>query len=157
MRSVTLRLHAHEVDPLEAYARVSDFARYPTMAETVRSVVVAEPAADGSVVSEWTVRFRNGLLRWTERDVLDPAAQTITFTQLTGDFHRFEGTWRVAAAPEGGTLVTFDAMFDLGMASLEAILDPIAEGALRLNITLIVQGLLGAVSELVPEPALGGA
>lgn len=157
MRSVTLQLHAHEVDPLEAYARVSDFARYPTMTDTVRSVVVAEPAADGSVVSEWTVRFRNGLLRWTERDVLDPVARTITFTQLKGDFHRFEGDWRITAADDGGTLITFDAIFDLGMASLEAILDPIAEGALRLNISLIVQGLLGAVSELVPASALDGS
>ncbi len=40
------------------------------------------------------------------------------------------------------------------MASLEAILDPIAEAALRSNIRLIVEGLLGDVTEIVPEPTL---
>jgi len=157
MRNVTLHLHASDVGQAEAYARISDFARYPSMTETVREVVLEDPAADGSVVSQWTVKFRNGLLQWTERDVLDPAGRTITFTQLRGDFHRFEGEWRITAAEDGGTLVVFAATFDLGMASLEAILDPIAEAALRGNIRLIVQGLLGSVQELALEPALDGS
>jgi ribosome-associated toxin RatA of RatAB toxin-antitoxin module len=154
MRDVTIHLHAHDLTPAETYRRLSDFARYPAMTDTVRQVVVDEPSADGSVVSTWTVKFRSGLLHWTERDVLDPVAQTITFTQLRGDFHTFEGQWRLSAAQPGGTEITFDATFDLGMASLEAILDPIAEAALRENILVIVQGLVGRVDELVPLSAL---
>ena len=157
MRNVRINLHAHDLAPAEAYRRLSDFARYPDMTDTVRQVVVEEPAADGSVVSTWTVKFRSGLLNWTERDVLDPVERTITFTQLRGDFHTFEGDWRLSAAEPGGTEITFDATFDLGMASLEAILDPIAEAALRENILVIVQGLVGRVDELVPVAALEGS
>jgi ribosome-associated toxin RatA of RatAB toxin-antitoxin module len=156
MRNVVMHLHAGEVDAAEAYARISDFARYPSLTDTVRQVMVSAPEIDGAVVSDWTVRFRNGLLQWTERDVLDPAARTIDFTQLSGDFHRFHGQWRVQDAAEGGALVVFDATFDLGMASLEAILDPIAETTLRDNLVRILQGLLGDVAEAVPDTALDG-
>lgn len=153
MRTVSIHLHARGIEPAAAYERISDFARYPSMVDTVREVVVAEPDSDGSIRSQWTVRFRSGLLQWTERDVLDAAERTITFTQLEGDFHTFTGQWRIDEH-DGGTVVVFEATFDLGMASLEAILDPIAEAALRSNIRLIVEGLLGDVTELAPEPTL---
>jgi ribosome-associated toxin RatA of RatAB toxin-antitoxin module len=153
MRTVAIHLHASGIDPVAAYERISDFARYPSMVDTVREVVVAEPDSDGSIRSQWTVRFRSGLLQWTERDVLDAVARTITFTQLEGDFHTFTGQWRIDPISDGGTVVVFEATFDLGMASLEAILDPIAEAALRSNIRLIVEGLLGDVTEIVPESA----
>ncbi len=153
MRTVSIHLHARGTEPAAAYERISDFARYPSMVDTVREVVVAEPDSDGSIRSQWTVRFRSGLLQWTERDVLDAAERTITFTQLEGDFHTFTGQWRMDEF-DGGTVVVFEATFDLGMASLEAILDPIAEAALRSNIRLIVEGLLGDVTEIVPESTL---
>jgi ribosome-associated toxin RatA of RatAB toxin-antitoxin module len=156
MPNVAIHLHAPGVDPPRAYARVSDFARYPSLVETVRQVVLEEPEPDGSVVSSWTVAFRSGLLQWTERDVLDPVANTITFTQLKGDFHSFSGQWRISPAADGGTVVVFEAAFDLGIASLEAILNPIAERTLRSNIRLIVQGLLGEVAEVVPAPGVSG-
>ncbi len=156
MRNVVMHLHAREVDAAEAYARISDFARYPSLTDTVQHVTVAVPETDGSVVSDWTVRFRNGLLQWTERDVLDREARTIEFVQLSGDFHRFAGGWRVDDAADGGALVIFDATFDLGMASLEAILDPIAESTLRSNIVRILHGLLGDVREEAPD-ALDGS
>lgn len=156
MPNVAIHLHAPDVDHRQAYARVSDFASYPSLVETVRQVVVEDPGADGSVVSSWTVAFRSGLLEWTERDVLDPVATTITFTQLKGDFHTFTGQWRISPAAKGGTVVVFEAAFDLGIASLEAILNPIAERTLRSNIRLIVQGLLGEVAEVVPAPGLSG-
>jgi ribosome-associated toxin RatA of RatAB toxin-antitoxin module len=153
MRTVAIHLHARGIDPAETYDRISDFARYPSMVDTVREVVVAEPDSDGSIRSTWTVKFRSGLLQWTERDVLDAADRTITFTQLEGDFHTFTGRWRIDPIGDGDTVVVFEATFDLGMASLEAILDPIADGALRSNIRLIVEGLLGDVTEIVPESA----
>ena len=70
MRTVTIHLHAPGTDPAAAYERISDFARYPSMVDTVREVVVAEPDSDGSIRSQWTVRFRSGLLQWTERVAL---------------------------------------------------------------------------------------
>ncbi|MDV3205559.1 MAG: cyclase, partial [Rhodococcus ruber] len=97
----------------------------------------------------WTVKFRKGLLRWTEHDVLDRDAGTIAFTQLEGDFEVFDGTWRIGRTEDGASVV-FDARFDLGIPSLADILDPVAEGALRENIALILSGLFGEIR----QPAL---
>ncbi|WP_037854703.1 SRPBCC family protein [Streptomyces sp. NRRL S-340] len=150
MRRVTVQMNAQDVSPEAAYDRIRDFRRYPDVTETVREVVVHPPGADGSVVSDWTVRFRNGLMRWSERDSFHPERLTLGFTQLRGDFEVFEGTWR--CAPTGsGTVVTFDAVFDLGIPTLADMLDPVAESTLRANIELILGGLLGSVA---PAPAL---
>lgn len=152
MRSITLHLHAPLVGPADAFARIADFERYPELTDTVQEVVVTGQEADGTVLSEWLVRFRNGLLRWTEQDTIDHESRTISFVQTTGDFDDFRGTWEVRPDEGSGTLAIFDATFDLGMASLEAILDPIAEAALRSNITLIAEGLLGEVSAVELDP-----
>jgi ribosome-associated toxin RatA of RatAB toxin-antitoxin module len=144
MRRVTIRTLTAAHDAAGVYARISDFARYPELTETVRDVDLHPPQADGSIVSEWTVAFRSGLLRWTERDVLDPVALSISFTQLAGDFETFCGTWTVEPVA-GGTAITFEAVFDLGIPSLAEILDPVAETTLRSNILVILRGLLGDV------------
>ncbi|MFS8203761.1 SRPBCC family protein [Streptomyces sp. CWNU-52B] len=151
MRQVTVRMTAQGIDPENAYRRISDFRRYPELTSTVHQVDVHPPRPDGSVVSEWTVAFRNGLMRWTERDVFSPLTHSIAFEQLTGDFETFEGTW--ACEPHrDGTTITFRASFDLGIPTLAEILDPVAESTLRTNIEQIVQGLLGSESPVSVSP-----
>jgi ribosome-associated toxin RatA of RatAB toxin-antitoxin module len=148
MRTVSLRALATEVDAATAYDRISDFARYPELTDTVVSVEVGS-ADDHAVVSSWTVKFRRGLMCWTEHDTFDRDAATIEFHQLSGDFAALRGVWRVTAT-EKGAEIEFMAEFDLGMPTLADILDPVAESALRDNITVILGGLLGAVSLVAP-------
>ncbi|MFJ9692878.1 type II toxin-antitoxin system RatA family toxin [Kitasatospora sp. NPDC101183] len=156
MPNVTIHVLAPAVAPAEAYRRISDFARYPELTETVKNVEVHEPEADGSVLSEWTVHFRNGLLKWSERDTFHPADMAISFEQTKGDFAEFGGDWRIE--PDGeGTLVRFVADFDLGIPTLAAILDPVAESALRTNILKILEGLLGEAQEIVADETAGAA
>jgi ribosome-associated toxin RatA of RatAB toxin-antitoxin module len=152
MPTVNLVLIAPEVDAAECYRRLSDFARYPELTDAVRSVEVDPPGPDGAVVSRWTVLFRNGLLCWTESDTFDPVARTISFRQLSGDFETFDGQWSVRRRPVGSEIV-FDAQFDLGIPSLAAILDPVAESTLRANILSIVRGLLGTVEQAETAPS----
>ena len=151
MRRVIIQVLAG-LPPAQAYERISDFARYKELTSTVRQVTVHPADPDGSVVSDWTVTFRNGLLCWTERDYFEPERGVIRFVQLTGDFERFEGEWCVEGAP-GGAAITFDAVFDLGMPSLADILDPVAEATLRDNILVILRGLMGeaAISQYPAE------
>jgi ribosome-associated toxin RatA of RatAB toxin-antitoxin module len=154
MPTVNLVLTATDVDAAEGYRRLSNFARYPELTDAVRSVEVDPPGPDGALRSRWTVLFRNGLLRWTESDILDPVARTITFRQLAGDFETFDGQWSVHERETGcdtGCDIVFDAHFDLGIPSLAAILDPVAESTLRANILTIVRGLLGAVEPAPPS------
>src|SRR5215475_8736427 len=151
MRQVSITAAVPRADADAVFARIADFARYPDHTEAVREVVITD--RDGTVLtSAWAVNFRNGVLRWTERDRLDQCNRVIEFTQLDGDFARFDGRWRVVQKPEA-VEVEFTAVFDLGMASLAAILDPIAEQALRENIELILRGLLGEQLSIVPGNA----
>ncbi len=125
----------------EVFAAVADFASYAEHTDTVREVVVT-PLTDGGVESAWEVNFRNGVLAWTERDVVDPGRRRIDFEQVDGDFVLFTGTW--AVEPDGdGSVVRFTASFDLGMPSLAPMIDPIAERALVDNVRAILAGLLG--------------
>ncbi|GAB7106919.1 aromatase/cyclase [Streptomyces phaeofaciens JCM 4814] len=155
MRQVTVRMTAQGIDPESAYRRISDFRRYPELTRTVREVTVHPPRPDGSVVSDWTVSFRNGLMCWTERDAFSPPTLSITFEQLSGDFETFEGSWS-CEAHQDGTAVTFRASFDLGIPTLAEILDPVAESTLRTNIHQILQGLLGTVAPAEAADAAHG-
>lgn len=144
MRTVTIATLVPAETAADAdavFGRISDFTRYAEYTDAVRSVTVTS-RADGALDSAWSVNFRNGVLCWSERDWIDPARRAITFTQLDGDFERFEGTWSVEPAA-GGVMVRFTAGFDLGMPTLAAIIDPIAERALRDNLHAILRGLLG--------------
>ncbi|GAA3308531.1 type II toxin-antitoxin system RatA family toxin [Streptomyces cinereospinus] len=133
-------------DADEVFDRVRDFERYADHTDTVREVTVT--AADaGTVDSAWAVNFRGGVLRWTERDVVDTATRTVTFEQLTGDFARFVGTWDVRRAGDD-VVVLFSCEFDMGIPSLEPIINPVAMRALVDSIGLILRGLLGEDIEL---------
>ena len=141
MRSVTLDAQVPDAQADNIFDRLRDFAAYPRFTDAVREVKVT-PRDDDTVESEWSVNFRNGVLRWTELDRFDPASRTISFDQTTGDFEQFTGTWQVEQ--QASTVaVRFASEFDLGMPSLAAMVDPIAEDALVENLKLIIRGLLG--------------
>ncbi len=116
MRHVVLHALADGLAPAEVYRRISDFRRYPEYSDTFREVRVEPPLPDGSTVSDWTVEFRGGLMRWRERDTYAPETFSLAFEQLSGDFQSFEGSWR-CEPHGGGTLVVFTAAFDLGIPS----------------------------------------
>lgn len=129
--------------PRAAYELLRDFSRYPDLTDAVEEVVVHPADTDGSMVSEWLVHFRKGLLKWTERDVFIPDNMMIKFTQIFGDFDFFEGEWRIEER-EDGSEVYFDASFDMGIPTLAELLDPVAEASLRDNILRILDGLYGS-------------
>lgn len=141
MRTVAIETLVPATEAGAVFARICDFECYADHTDAVREVRVTT-SADGALDSDWSVNFRNGVLCWSERDHIDHAARTITFTQLDGDFETFEGDWAVEPAGADVT-VRFTARFDLGMPSLAAIVDPIAEQALRDNLHAILRGLLG--------------
>ncbi|HJQ47454.1 MAG TPA: SRPBCC family protein [Amycolatopsis sp.] len=141
MRRVRLEALVPNADAGTVFERISDFPRYADYTDAVREVRVGQ--VDGKLVSSsWSVNFRNGVLCWSERDRIDADALRIDFEQTDGDFDRFDGAWQVARVGEDVTVV-FVAEFDLGMPSLAAIIDPIAERALRDTMIAIMRGLLG--------------
>jgi ribosome-associated toxin RatA of RatAB toxin-antitoxin module len=134
-------------DRRSVYARLSAFEEYPAYADAVREVDVLDKDAS-SVTSKWEVKFRRGILCWTERATFHPEADTITFEEIDGDVDEFAGSWSVESA-DGGVRVRFFVEFDVGVPTLEHILDPIAEEALCDNVVSILRGLLGDIREIV--------
>jgi hypothetical protein len=132
-----------------AYERLRDFKAYPRYATSVRSVTdVAGPGEHPA--TGWVTDFRGGILKWIEEDRLDPGGHRIEFRQLSGDLDVFDGLWRIDPDPEPGwQVVYFHSRFDLGIPTLEDVLEPIAEEALYENIAAIVAGLFGPGTEVV--------
>ncbi|MGW1719309.1 SRPBCC family protein [Streptomyces sp. GQFP] len=150
MREVIVQVVVEERTARQAYELICDFRRYPELTDKVNEVVVHPPEADGSLRSDWSVIFRNGLMRWSERDRFVPETLTVEFEQIKGDFEVFQGSWVCEEREEEGTVVTFRSDFDLGIPSLAEILDPVAESTLRDNILRILEGLMGRVTPMSP-------
>ncbi len=128
------------------FDRLADFAAYPDFTDTVRTVAVTT-VSPTEVESSWEVNFRKGILVWSERDDIDPVARRIGFEQITGDFATFTGSWLVIDT-DPGVRVEFASRFDLGIASLAALIDPVACAALRDAVRDILIGLFGKDIEL---------
>lgn len=140
--SCSVRVHVGlTADPDHVFDVLQDFESYPRLTPAVREVHILDRTPE-VITSRWAVNFRGGVLQWVERDLIDPVARTIAFDQLEGDFHRFSGVWTVSAQGDR-TVVEFSSEFDLGMATLAQILNPVAMRALQENISLLLRGLFG--------------
>jgi hypothetical protein len=108
----------------EAFRILRELDRHVVTGEVIRSLRV-EPLGEDLRVSHWDVKFRNGILRWSQRDEFDGPTQTMRFELVDGDAEVLEGTWRMEDRPAGCT-ITFSCEFDLGIPSLAEFLDPVA-------------------------------
>lgn len=156
--SITVRVEGWSgVAPDEAFRRLADYESYPQQTPSVRSVEIGHRGGD--LTSTWRVDFRGGLLCWTERDTVDHDQLRLDFEQIDGDLERFAGGWQVRpeAGPDDatGSLMIFEAELDLGIPSLAPLVDPIAESALRANMTAVLTGLFDDV--VLVDPRLSRA
>jgi ribosome-associated toxin RatA of RatAB toxin-antitoxin module len=134
----------------EAFARLADFGSYGSHCELIDSVAVLENG-DGAKLSEWLVRFREGVVHWVERDDIDPVERTIGFVQTKGDFAALEGRWLVNGSKRRAR-VDFHADVDIGMPALDELLDPLAQDALSDSVVSVVRGLLDREADVSAGP-----
>lgn len=155
MRHVTITAQLPSTDPQAAYNTLRNFDNFVRLSDAVRRIETTTGPA-GRIESHWEVNFRNGILKWSESDEFDDDNRRIAFTGLGGDFAHLTGEWLVGTADESTTL-RFVAHFDMGMASLQHIIEPVAEGALIENVHCIVQGMFGDARIVPSETQPGGA
>ena len=141
MSNLEFVAHVKQRQPDEVYRLLADFASYPKYGDSIISVDV-EPIEPGLVAVKWVAKFRDGELRWTEKDRLDDANRTIQFEQTEGDLEVFKGSWTVESAGDD-TKAAFAAEFDLGIPSLATFLGPVAGQALRETIQSVLTGFFG--------------
>ncbi|MFJ8038938.1 type II toxin-antitoxin system RatA family toxin [Kitasatospora sp. NPDC096147] len=134
------------------WAAVVDVESYQHCMESVDEVRVVEQRDALHRTTSWSVRLEGSVLRWTEAEVIDPAARRFTFDQLTGDLGEFSGHWTVRETPDGGSTVTLHADFDIGIPLLSEMLNPLAADALRDNAAQMIAALRARLvtAEVVP-------
>ena len=140
MRTVKVVGFADNQRADEIYPALADFEKFQTYSDVVREVRVTDQG-DSRCVTHWEVNFRQGVLCWSEEDRYFPDEKRIEFRQIEGDPERFEGEWNLADR-NGGCQIKFSAEFDMGIPSLEEIVEPIAEQALKENIQSIITGIV---------------
>lgn len=134
--------------PDDLFTHLERFEDYPEIAHSVQATTVER---EGDVaMSQWEVIFRNGILKWTERDRIDYQNHRIAFEQTEGDLALFEGEW-VVSESDGGSRIVFTAEFDLGMPTLASMLDPVAERTLASNVRELVEAFARAAGAQEPS------
>ena len=141
MKTIKIKIRCPYADADQLYRALSDYEHYPELVEIVRKVEVASTGS-GTGTSRWEVAFQNGILQWSELDEFDARERTIRFEANGGDPEHYSGRWRVQEAAEG-SVISFEAQFDLGMPTFSAIIGPVAERTLRENVLAIVRGIAG--------------
>ena len=139
MPDVNIRAVVRGREPDEVLAAATDFAKWPEMSDAVVSVRV-DPG-EGESTSYWEVLFREGILKWSQRDQ-DVADTRRAFELIEGDPLVWHGAWS-AEASGGDTHVRLDAEFDLGMPSLSHVLDPMGVEAIEDAVQSVMRGLFG--------------
>jgi ribosome-associated toxin RatA of RatAB toxin-antitoxin module len=153
MQTVTIESVVRGWRPEDVYERLKDSDVYLKCApQQVKSVVNETVDEPDQAITHWQIYFRNGLLRWSERDFYDDANTTLRFQQTEGDFDLFEGDWVISQSQGDEVRLTFNATFDFGVPSLESIIDPVAIRVLRQAMSAIISKIFGGTI-LDPQPA----
>jgi ribosome-associated toxin RatA of RatAB toxin-antitoxin module len=142
MRDVDIAISAPGTDADEIFKTLSDYEQYPEMTDSVLSVTVSDGEQEGHERATWEVTFRRGVLKYTEEGVVDAEKLQIDFWLVDGDLDFLEGQWQVAKVP-GGSQLRFKCRFDMGIPTLEHLIEPVAADTLRENIVSVCEGLFG--------------
>lgn len=154
MRTIRLLVTIATDDPTAAFTLISDFTRYPAMAQDVHSVITHPSRCPGEPRnSDWKVNFRRGVMSWNEWEVVDRERLHIEFCQTDGDFDDFRGSWQLT--PTGDIVdILFEVTYDFGIESLVGIMDPIAERVIKRAICSVLTELFGDISVIEGGAAL---
>ncbi|MEV5505170.1 type II toxin-antitoxin system RatA family toxin [Streptomyces orinoci] len=142
----------------ELYPVICDFPRYPELTDAVLRVDT-EDFGDGRAGCSWEVKFRRGILKWTEEERFDAARHRVEFTLRDGDLDHLTGHWQLRDE-EGGCRVEFACEFDMGIPTLADVIEPIAAQTLGDYIAVILRALVGEIeiqagTESGTEPGAG--
>ena len=133
-----------------AYVMAKEMEKYPQYMESVQEVrILTTDPIENSTITQWVTNVDGRLIRWTEKDVFDDEAKTISYRQISGDLKKFEGEWRFQSV-DGGTRVTLTVAFEFGIPMLAGLLNPILKKKTQAN----CDAMLLAIKEQVEKQSL---
>ncbi|WP_318433938.1 type II toxin-antitoxin system RatA family toxin [Photobacterium leiognathi] len=127
----------------EIYKKLTNFSSFEKHCNSVISVSV-DSLSDNQAESSWRVYFHDGEMLWKEKDHFVPDEKKILFEQTEGDLDIFRGFWKVEETDSHQSKVYFEAEFCLGIPTLDDILNPIAEEAIKHNVNQMLHDLFMA-------------
>ena len=118
--------HRLPYTPGQLFDLVADVERYPVFVPWVSDMRVM-PRREGSAdVSLFDAQAKVGFAfvreRFSTAVRADKSAMTIDASLISGPFRRLENHWRFAAAPGGGSELTFSIDFEFGSRLLQGLL-----------------------------------
>lgn len=122
------------------FDQLRNYRSYEELVEDIESIRYVEETPDHAV-TEWSVHFRGGMVEWVETDIFDRSAGEVRFSQVSGDFAIFAGTWTVHESSTGINTINFAAEFDFGIPSMQSLLDPVAARMVIETMSTIVTSL----------------
>lgn len=118
----------NEIDLNKLWENICSFEKYPKFMKDV-----IEVQCYGENLSSWKVLLNGSELTWAEKDYFYPY-EKITFEQVEGDLDVYRGEWVIKYDKEKrDAIVTLVIEFDLGIPSLEEMLNPIGIKAIKTN------------------------
>jgi len=111
---------------------INDVEAYPRLMDHVRSLAVLERGQTYRLTA-WEIDCHGFIMRWVEREEIDPERYRIDYHQEKGDLAVFEGVWQVEAISEEISRVMLSVRFEIGVPMLSEMLNPVAERAIREN------------------------
>ena len=125
----------------DVYALAQDVERFPGFMPDLESVTVVE-RRPGWTLTEWVGVVQGRKIRWVEEDEWDDVRHVCTFRQRSGDFNRYQGTWRFDAMPDG-TKTSLEVDYELDIPLAGALLSNLVKVLMRKNCESMLAALKG--------------
>ncbi|CAM4360986.1 SRPBCC family protein [Nocardia ninae] len=127
------------------WKQLCDVESYPEYMESIVDIKIVsrKTLPDNSIetVVSWEATVKGSILRWTERELRYDHAYRLTFEQVSGDLEVYRGYWEVRAIDDDSAEATLEVEFQIGVAELHPMLEPLVIQAIRTNSTDMLRAL----------------
>src|SRR5437870_4879347 len=89
---------------------INDVEGYSRLMDHVRSLEVLERGPNHRLTA-WEVELKGCIMRWVEREEIDPERYRIEYRQVEGDLAEFEGYWQIYPVTDGASRVVLSVRF----------------------------------------------
>lgn len=121
------------------FDRLTDVASFRQRLGGLAEVELVRQLDRGSV-SRWGIEVHGCPLGWVQEERIDRSAMTFSFDGREGDFDYLSGLWRIEPEDEG-SLLSFEARWDLGVPIVEDLLGNSVEVQLRQAVLRLMEGI----------------
>lgn len=122
------------------YEQLVNMEQYPKWMKNIDHVTVLE-RAENMTKTKWEATLDGRKIGWTEQDIYDADAHTITYRLIEGDLSEMEGSWQVNETADGGCEVRLQGSFSFGIPMMALFIEPILKRKLEENGQMLLDSI----------------